>query len=282
MGHTEELVYVHSEDGYVLEGAVIRPSGRVRQGRPIIWVHGLTGKFYAQQIVAIGRGLAERGHVFVTGNNRGRDFGAVLKNDSLERLIAGGAWEIFEQSPFDVAAWVDLAAGIGSGEAILLGHSLGSLKVCYYQAKRRDPRVKALIAASPPLHAGKWSDTTLEQAATMEAEGRGRDLLPWDFMDAGAGTLSARTVLGWVRAGIDVYGDRTSDPAVSRIECPIFAFYGTEEASIGTAADLETVRRNAKAAPRVDTAMVEGSDHNYNGHEREVASLIARWVESLA
>jgi pimeloyl-ACP methyl ester carboxylesterase len=279
--YTEELVYVHSEDGYVLEGAVIRPAGRVTQGRPIIWVHGLTGKFYAHQIVGIGRGLAERGHVFVTGNNRGRDFGAILRTADLRRLIAGGAWEIFGESPRDVAAWIDLAARIGDGEVILLGHSLGSLKVCYYQAQRRDPRVRALIAASPPLHAGTWSDATRDQAARMEAEGRGRDLLPWDFMDAGAGTLSAQTVLGWVRANIDVYGGRTSDPAVARVDCPILAFYGTEEGPIGSAADLETVRRNAKSSPRVDTAMIEGSDHNYNGHEGEVAALIARWVESL-
>ena len=28
--------------------------------------------------------------------------------------------------------------------------------------------------------------------------------------------------------------------------------------------------------------MIEGSDHNYNGHDAEVATLIADWVESLA
>ncbi len=279
--YSEELVWVESEDGYVLEGAVIRPSGRPRQRRPIVWIHGLTGKFYAPAIVSIGRHLAARGHVFVTGNNRGRDFGAVLKTRSQQRLIAGGSWELFDESPRDVAAWVGFAAGIGNGEVILLGHSLGSLKVPYYQAQRRDARVKALIAASPPLRAWHWSDAMRNQAEKMEAEGRGRDLLAWDFMDAGAGTLSAQTVLGWVRADIDVYGERNPDPAIAKIDLPILAFYGTEEASIGSSPDLETVRRNAKSAPRVDTAMIPGSDHNYNGHEREVATLIADWVETL-
>lgn len=286
--HSEQLVWVESEDGYVLEGAVIRPSGRVRQGRPIVWIHGLTGKFYAPTIVTIGRALAARGHVFVTGNNRGRDFGAILRTRALpaqlptgQRLIAGGAWELFEESPRDVAAWVGFAAGIGNGEVILLGHSLGSLKVPYYQAQRRDPRVKAIIAASPPLRAWRSSDAMREQAQKMEAEGRGRDLLAWDFMEAGAGTLSAQTVLGWDRANIDIYGERTPDPVIAKIDLPILAFYGTEEASIGSAADLETVKRNAKSAPRVDTTMIAGSDHNYNGREREVAAVIADWVESL-
>ncbi len=279
--YSEELVWVQSEDGYVLEGAVIRPAARPKQNRPIVWIHGLTGKFCSPAIVGIGRRLAERGHHFVTGNNRGHDFGAVLRGETQQRLIAGGAWEIFEQSPFDVAAWVALAAGLGGGEVILLGHSLGSLKVPYYQAQRRDPRVKAIIAASPPLRAWQRSEAMREQAVRMEAEGRGRDLLPWDFMDAGAGTLSAQTALGWDRANIDIYGERTPDPVIAKIDLPILAFYGTEEPAIGGAADLETVRRNARAAPRVDTAMIEGSDHNYNGREREVAALIAGWVESL-
>lgn len=285
---SEELVWVESEDGFVLEGAVIRPAGKPKQGRPIVWIHGLTGKFYSPPIVGIGRELARRGHLFVTGNNRGHDFGAVLRTRAVppqfptgQRLIAGGAWELFEQSPFDVAAWVGFAAGIGNGEVILLGHSLASLKVPYYQGQRRDPRVKAIVAASPPLRAWQRSRDMREQANRMEAEGRGRDLLPWDFMDAGAGTLSAQTVLGWEKANIDIYGERTPDPVIAKIDLPILAFYGTEETAIGTAADLETVKRNAKSAPRVDTAMIPGSDHNYNGHEREVAALIADWVETL-
>ncbi len=286
-GHKEELVSVSSEDGYPLEGVVIRPAGKPRQDRPVVWVHGLTGRFYAPSTVAIGRHLARRGHVFVAGNNRGHDFGATLSKAGLskaggDRLIAGGAWELFEDSPFDVAAWVELAAGVGGGGVILLGHSLGALKVAYYQARRQDPRVRALVAASPPLRAGAWSQGILDEAERMVREGRGRDLLAWDLMDAAAGTLSAQTVLGWVRAGIDVYGERTADPAIAAVALPILAFYGTEEARVGKAEDLQTIRRNARLAPRVDTAMVEGSDHNYNGHEAEVADLIADWVESLA
>ena len=270
-GIREELVHVHTEDGYLLEGAVIRPDRPPEHGRPIVWVHGLTGRFYGPSTVGIGRHLAERGHMFVTGNNRGHDFGAVLRNPEGERMVAGGGWELFDESPFDVAAWVDFASDLGNGEVILLGHSLGSLKVPYYLAQRRDARVRALIAASPPLRAGRWSPETVQQAERMAAEGRGRDLLPWDLMQAGGGTLSAQTVLSWIRANIDVYGEQTADPAIAGIDLPILAFYGTEEEWVGSAADLETIRRNARSAPRVETAMIEGADHNYNGREREAA-----------
>jgi len=45
--------------------------------------------------------------------------------------------------------------------------------------------------------------------------------------------------------------------------------------------DLEIIRRNATAAPRVDTRMFEGADHSYNGHTSEVGAAIAEWVDTL-
>ena len=78
--YTEELVYTASEDGLSLEGAVIAPAEGESRPIAVVWVHGLTGKFYGRTTVNIGRELAGRGYVFVTGNNRGHDFGAVYRD----------------------------------------------------------------------------------------------------------------------------------------------------------------------------------------------------------
>jgi pimeloyl-ACP methyl ester carboxylesterase len=278
--YTEELVYVETEDGILLEGAVIRPAGQELQPPAIVWVHGLTGRFYSPMIVTIGRELAGRGFVFVTGNNRGHDFGTLVRRRG-QPVLAGGGWELFEESPYDVAAWTGYAVGLEGHDVVLLGHSLGALKVAYYQAQRQDPRVAGLIAASPPTRAGQLEPELVAQAERMVAEGRGRDLLPWGISPAGAGTVSAQTYLSRAHVNIDVYGFHTPDPAVARIRCPILAFYGTNEEWVGTPADLETIRRNARAAARVDTLVFEGADHSYTGHEAEVAAAIAEWVASL-
>lgn len=277
---TEELVYVETADGVLLEGAVIRPAGPEPRPPAIVWVHGLTGRFYSPMSVTIGRELAGRGFVFVTGNNRGHDFGTLVRRRG-QPVLAGGGWERFEESPYDVAAWTGYAAGLGGRGVVLLGHSLGALKVAYYQAERQDPRVVGLIAASPPTRAGRLEPELVALAERMVAEGRGRDLLPWGISPAGAGTVSAQTYLSRARVNIDVYGFHTPNPAVARIRCPILAFYGTNEEWVGTAADLETIRRNARAAARLDTRVFEGADHSYTGHEAEVAAAIAEWVASL-
>jgi hypothetical protein len=63
-------------------------------------------------------------------------------------------------------------------------------------------------------------------------------------------SCSAQTYVSAAHAGgLDVYGlDGASDPAVSRIHCPILAFFGTDEESCGTAPKL----RSPSAADRVD------------------------------
>ncbi|HLH73451.1 MAG TPA: alpha/beta fold hydrolase [Chloroflexota bacterium] len=277
----EEIVHIRSEDGLLLEGAVISPANGATQSLPIIWIHGLTGRFYAPSAINIGRELASRGFTFVTGNNRGHDFGALLNRADGEQLLAGGAWEHFDESPRDVAAWIDFAVGLGFSGVALLGHSLGALKVAYYQAARQDPRVAGLIAASPPARAGRVDSELLAQAKQMVAEGRGRDLLPWGSRSTGGGTMSASAYLNRMETNVDVYGDHTPDPAVARIRCPVLAFYGTNEPTVGGAADLETIKRNARVAPRVDTHLFEGADHSYLGHHIEVARVIAEWVAGL-
>ena len=283
MAYVEHLVFTEAEDGILLEGATIRPADGREQPLAVVWTHGLTGKFYSPNVVNVGRELASRGYAFVTGNNRGHDFGTMLRSRDGTARLGGGGWEAFDECPRDISAWVGFAVGLGFRGVALLGHSLGALKVAYYQAQRQDPRVLGLIAASPPLRGGGRHNPELTALAErMVAEGRGQDLLPWGISPAGAGTLSAQTYLNRARANADVYGLDTPNPAVSRIRCPLLAFYGTNEEWVGGAADLEVIRRSATAAARVDTRLFDGADHSYAGHEPEVAAAIAEWVGTLA
>src|SRR5206468_7152589 len=146
--YSEEIVYTDTADGLGLEGAVIRPTAASTRPVAVIWVHGLTGRFYAKSSILSGRDLAAEGYTFISGNNRGHDFGARLMRKDGEAILAGGGWERFDESPHDVDAWITLAATLGFERVVLIGHSLGALKVAHYQALRQDPRVAGLIAAS--------------------------------------------------------------------------------------------------------------------------------------
>jgi pimeloyl-ACP methyl ester carboxylesterase len=280
--YTEELVRIETEDGLGMEGVVIRPTSGTVKTVPVVWTHGLTGKFYERHCLAIGRDLASKGYVFVSGNNRGHDFGTVYTKPDGTRFLAGGGWEKLDECPLDISAWIRFTLGLGFKGVALLGHSLGAMKVGYYQGTLQDPGVVGLIAASPPLAGvGRTDPALLSLADRMIAEGRGQDLLPWGSARAGGGTWSAEAYAHRARLPGDVYGVVLSDPAVARITCPILAFYGTEEEWVGGAADLELIKRNAKRARSVDTLMIQGGDHSYLGHWPEVADAIATWVARL-
>src|SRR5262249_11376433 len=84
----------------------------------------------------------------------------------------------------------------------------------------------------------------------------------------------------------DFWGTQTEtkDPGVTRIRCPLLAFFGTR-GDLGGEAELEllksSVRRQSSGPARLDTAMIKGTDHMYQGEEVQVAETIAKWADSL-
>jgi pimeloyl-ACP methyl ester carboxylesterase len=280
--HAEKLVYAESEDGYLLEGALFTPASGGRDALPVVWMHGFTGHFAEQHQVTIGRRLAARGHLFLTGNNRGHHVGTYLANlRGGEPLRGGGYWERFEDAPHDLSAWIGFVTGLGFPRVVLVGHSLGALKVVHYLGNRSDDRIAGLVSASGPVRLGQRLREAPERAALAErmvADGRGDELLPGDGTPFGT---SAANLLSRLRADLDVYGLVASDPPVARVRCPLLFVLGSEEPNIGLEADLETLRRNARAASRVDTLYVPGADHLYRGREDAVAEALGDWTESL-
>jgi hypothetical protein len=282
-GYSEELVYIQSEDGLPLEGAVIRPVGRDPLPVPLVWVHGLTGKFYSPSAVRIGRELAARGYTFVTGNNRGHDFGYPYRpRPDAPPLLYGGGWELLSEAPRDLSAWIGFTVGLGFRGVALLGHSLGARKVASYQAAHQDGRVLGLATASPPMRAFRPRPDLIAQAEELVAAGRGHELLPRGALRAGAGTMSAGAYLDRVRLPWDLFGLEDPDPLISRVRCPLFACYGSEEPATGGAEELEVIKRNATGAPRLETHLFEGADHSYAGQHAAVARALAGWLETLS
>lgn len=176
----------------------------------------------------------------------------------------------------------------GAAGVALVGYSIGATKAVYYQAHRQDHRVRGVAAVSGPTrrHRGVTREFA-ELAERMVAEGRGRDLMPvepWgrSFSPPKPGPVSAQTYLSWARSNLDVFGLDASEPAIAAIRCPVFACYGTNEEEIGTPDDLETIRKNARAALAVDTKVFEGATHAYAGHEASLAAALGDWITTLA
>ena len=183
----EELVYVSTDDGFLLEGLLVRP-GSERSAITFVWVHGNAARFYDYGYVAACRALAQRGYTCLSVNTRGHDIAAFLWRAADGRprpwrgpqdmpTGGGSAWERLEDAPRDLAAWVDFAAARGDGRVVLVGHSSGAQRVVLYQAERADARIVGLALASPDLE-GFMAPGELATARQMVSEGRGDEVLP--------------------------------------------------------------------------------------------------------
>jgi pimeloyl-ACP methyl ester carboxylesterase len=222
------------------------------------------------------------------------DIGNVAGYRDGKRLRGGGYWGVQSQAVRDIAAWIDFAGERGFDQVILVGHSAGWALVRAYQGENQDRRVVGVVLASgavkgytPPSDPGQRAEATDHhaEATRLVADGRGDDLLrlpnrPFpSFVSAATFLDDASTPAEYG----DFFGEKTPNPAVSRIRCPLLAFFGTRESEIGTETDLELIKtciQRLPSGPRsVDTVMIGGADHMYAGQEEQVARTIATWAD---
>lgn len=283
-GWTEEIVWIKTDDGIELDGVVMRPTGEWN-GTAVVWMHGFTGHFSEPHQIRIGRYLAERGYVFVSGDNRGRHFGVSLGEYEGPFRIGGAWWELASESPIDIRAWLDYTEqSIAPKKLVLAGHSYGAVKVTWYAGTQKDTRLAGLISASgpvrPPSKRPELNGDLLEVARKMVDEGRGLELLP--FGSTGRpGSLSAQTVVNRADSLVDTYGMESEGSPLSQIVCPVLAILGAKEPAIGAPEDLDTLKRNARSSPAASTALIEGANHLYQDREEVVAKAIFAWLGTL-
>jgi pimeloyl-ACP methyl ester carboxylesterase len=286
----EELVYIRSADEIVNGGVMFTAQKTPAQRVAIVWIHGWGTNFYSPTYAVIGRALAARGHTTISGNTRMHDLGTVAGYRGGRRIRGGGYWGLASEEVRDLAAWIDFAASQGLERVVLVGHSAGWAAVRSYQAEKQDPRVVGVVLASGAVR-GDTTPTDPEQlaeAGRLMAAGEG-DALIRDPKRSFPSYISAATLLDIANTppeSKDFFGVQTStlNPGVTRIRCPLLAFYGTE-GDVGNAEELEllksSIRRHGSGPSRVDTALIRNADHMYTGEEAQVAETITHWANTL-
>ncbi|WP_135304776.1 alpha/beta hydrolase family protein [Haloarcula amylovorans] len=132
----ESMTYT-AEDGQAFDGFEIT-SDHVEMEHPdtgILFLHGLRGFALGGGIAPVAHPLARNGMRCLTVNKRNSGKGYETSNfDELDRDIAGA---------------IDWLRDQGCSEIILWGRSLAATEVAYYQGKRNDPDVDAVVLAAP-------------------------------------------------------------------------------------------------------------------------------------
>jgi pimeloyl-ACP methyl ester carboxylesterase len=239
----EQIVQVESKDDIVDSGALFAPPKDVAKPIAVIWIHGWGVNFYSPTYVAISRSLAKRGYTVITGNTRMHDLGNVEAWRGEKRIRGGGYWGVASEQVQDLAAWIDLAERLGFKQIVLVGHSAGATTVRAYQAQTQDTRVAGVVLASGDIRPDtripppEW----LSQAKQLIADGRSEELVQGPFVSAATFSDIVNTPPEFK----DFLGVQTANAGVTRIHCPLLAFFGTNE-DVGNEEDLELLKSSIK------------------------------------
>jgi len=291
-----ELVKVRTADGVRLDGSWLKPASPGKSQFPVdvmILHHGVAGNFYsASPFEDWAPWLADSGCAAIRVNNRGHD---PVSQASLngERVKLGAAYETIDSSRADWEAWIDFAQKLGYERIGIWGHSLGAVKSIYHASVEDDYRVQCVIAASPPRfsythYAGtnQWGDVkdvgklfveTCNLAQSHIDAGHPEQLIQVEYpvpLLVSAGTY------------IDKYGPEEKYDIlkhIASVSMPLLSYIGTTE-PLGEFPFLglpEEMQKLSQECGHFTFEYVDGANHFYSEHRKEVWELTSRWLNHL-
>lgn len=256
-----------------LDGFWVR--GRRQNPVLLLFVHGMGGNFYRSVSKKVMMDFAPGAGLDVLSfNNRGS-----------EKEVAD---EVFTDCVYDLDAALRFGQAKGYRRFVLLGHSTGCQKIAYYQARRRDPRVKALVlAAIGDDYAIARRDLGHRYAAQVA---RAHALVK-----AGRGTtiMKAKGCLGFTaRRFLSVADPRQPEAELFNLEGPLRTFRrittptlavlpAAEEFACLPVPEMSARLRAAARARPFDTVLIPEADHGFKGREVETTGVILDWLKRV-
>lgn len=278
-----------TKDKLFHQGVYFEPSHK--KNRAFLWIHGLTSTFYSHihQLDAFSELSSQIGYGFAAFNNRGHDMVAGMRvKDSNSKKgytyqVCGAGREVFEQSVYDIDAGLDFLISQGYNEVVLIGHSTGANKVCFYAGTVKDERVRSVVLASPcsdrldPSVDEKKRDWQLSMMEAYLAEGKSDEL----FIGYHFFPMTPRRFLSLYRPNSTEdtfdYGDKEPKlTCFSRIQKPLHVIFAQHDEYLDRPVDdVLSIFKEKNNSDRFITSIITGADHSFSGFEKKLAEEIA-------
>jgi len=290
-----EIVSVETDDGVGLDGILMKPTGGGTNSLPVdcmIMHHGVAGKFYHHGVFdSMSDHLVANGCAAISANNRGHHtvYAAQVRGES--RLL-GAAYEIVDDSRYDLAAWIDFAVALGYRRIGLWGHSLGAVKTIYYLATQSDDRIVCAVASSPPR---QCFENYLAQPPEERALFDGEYAAAKQAIDEGEperliATTYRRRTLFTAQTYVDKYGPASRYDIFKHlpaVETPLLVTWGGLEPLPSNEGNV-SFHELPGAAPKLAQehanlrfAEIAGGNHYYSGKTDDLWGVAHTWLSDI-
>jgi len=263
-----EMVTLRTADGARLQGIIFRapkPSASA-----LLLVHGYGGNFYEAYFPKLAEAAARVGYDTLALNMRDHDTGP-KKSSFLDNQV-------------DIAAGAAYLRGLGHKRLVLLGQSMGTNRVLYYQAASGDRDIAATILVSGPGDLFEWNvwqfgkekaQATVDEALNLQRAVRGEELMLVDLGPIGKALYTARYLLS-LRGP-----HRLSNPYLNlaKVKNPILIVQGTADKLIPP--DVGK-RLQMAAGPTAVSASIEGAGHGFENYESALSEKVLGWLSTVA
>ena len=279
----KEFIIINTEDGCFLPGMISHTNKETES--IIIFIHGSGGNFFKSDYYEdMADEFNYQGYDFMVCNNRGSEqyFRLHKKNNGQNETIkAGNIYENFDESIYDITAAVNYAKELGYKDIILVGQSLGTLKVAYYAEEVGD--VRKIILLSPVDMVNRFRsrvhekyDELIKKSKELVKEGKPYEMVTDEFS---ALKVSSTMAIG-SKADLFKLEEERDIKVPLNYKGYVSIIAGTNE-HIYKGWNMNYVEKRFRERYKnahVDFYTIPNATHDYKEHEKQMARLI---IDSL-
>jgi pimeloyl-ACP methyl ester carboxylesterase len=280
------LIKYATTDGLDMYGALFK--SKPNNKKIIIHEHGMCSNFFNGSMTEeLSKTLKGTDWDFLSTNNRGFNLTSKFVRNNKKEII-GTAYEEFTDCIKDIDGAINAMKKLGYKEIILSGQSTGCQKVTYYQAKKQNNLVKALILLAPAddysatkKELGEKFNKAVKIAEKLTKEGKRKQLMPTKYS-----LYSAKRFLSFANeknTEAELFNYTGKLKTFSKLNLPILAIFGEKEENVGEQTPKEMLNiLEAKTQSKLfRKALIKNASHNFKENEKETAKIILEFLNKI-
>ncbi len=282
----KEFIILNTTDGCFFPGLIQHADKETKS--IIIFIHGSGGNFFkANYYEDMFEDFNYYGYDFMICNNRGSEqFYRLHRNIAgvNETIQAGNMYENFDESIYDVSAAVNYAKMNGYEDIILIGQSLGTLKVQYYCEQIGD--ISKVILLSPVDMVNRFRsrvdnqyDELISKSKKLVEEGKPYEMLTKEYSAikiASTMSIGSKADLFMLEENRDI-----SKPLNYKGFVSIIAGSNEHVYKGWSMEYVENRLRQRFKNAKFQFHIIPNSTHNYNEHEKQISKLIVDSIKNM-